>query len=158
MPTHRLSIIEADRAIEPQGVASKARRRFLDFAVDGDPLYDGIRGRGLDCISPLWLDDSTARAFAVDSARRLLGELDGDAPDGRVSVYVCAECGDLGCGAVTVRLRISEDSVVWEDWGWQTNYSEAVDALPREGIDDIVFERTEYEQVLREAIRTLEAP
>jgi len=149
----RLAVVETERAIEPQHVTSKARRRFLDFAIDGRALYPDIRQRGLDCITPLWVDDDKARDAAVEAVRRLLTEIDGDAPDGRVTVYGCAECGDLGCGAATVRIKVGDDAITWSDWGWQTNYSDEVDRL--QGMEDMTFDRAQYDETLRQAMRRL---
>jgi hypothetical protein len=102
----------------------KEGRRFLDYAIDGDALYPQMLRRGFDTITPLWLDGPTSHA--IESIERLLGARPGDAPYGRVSVYVCAECGDLGCGAVTVRLIVSVKSVEWREWGRQNNYEDDV--------------------------------
>ena len=66
-------------------------------------------------------------------------------------LYSCPECGDLGCGAVTVNLTVESDRVVWSDWGWQTNYEPGVDRTRLHGIPTMAFERTEYERVLANA-------
>jgi hypothetical protein len=47
---------------------------------------------------------------------------DPDFPSGRVSLYVCPECADLGCGAVAVRTRRTESVVVWSDFELEYNY------------------------------------
>lgn len=49
-------------------------------------------------------------------------------------LYSCPECGDLGCGAVTVKLTVESDRVVWSDWDWQTNYELGVDGTSLDGI------------------------
>jgi hypothetical protein len=41
-----------------------------------------------------------------------------------VALFVCPECGDLGCGAVSARIRRAGRSIIWEEIGWQTNYEE----------------------------------
>jgi hypothetical protein len=64
-------------------------------------------------------------------------------------------CGDLGCGAVTVRLTVGRDSVVWSDWGWQTNYSDEISREDFAGFPDLEFDRAEYEGVLRDALDRL---
>jgi hypothetical protein len=155
VPHHRLTVAETVREIEADLVRSKAQRHFLDFVVDGVPLYPDFRRRGFDCITPLWLGDATARPFAVNAARRLLGELEGDAPGERVTVYSCAECGDLGCGAVTVRITVENDTVAWRDWGWQTNYDEEVSSEDLADLGDMEFHRREYEAVLADALTRL---
>lgn len=107
-----LSLVEVERALTgPSG--QRSARLYLDFVIDGVPLADRIRRLGFDMVSPLWVNNATAAPSVLESVERLLGRLPGDAPLGRVSVYVCAECGDLGCGAVTVQLSFTAQCVTW---------------------------------------------
>lgn len=151
---NRLTLARTPRQIEPTMGSNKSVRTFLDFVVDGQPLYEAMVSSGFDNISPIWLD-APVPAETDKALLRLLGEEPPDAPGARLSLYVCAECGDLGCGAVTVDLKITEDSVTWSDWGYQTNYDEEVhrDEVPALGA--LVFDRAEYETVLQEARRQL---
>ena len=57
-------------------------------------------------IGAIWLEPPF-----YDARLRLLGRLPADLPPGRVAVFVCPECADLGCGAVTVRLELQDDVV-----------------------------------------------
>ena len=36
-------------------------------------------------------------------------------PSGRCPLYRCAQCGDLECGAVSVRVTVVEDCFVWSE-------------------------------------------
>jgi hypothetical protein len=149
MEYSRLSLADSVRSVESELATKKHRRRFLDFVVNGrSPLSDFNAG-GLDLITPLWVDEPIA---AVESLSRLLGDVEGDAPHGRVAVYVCAECGDLGCGAITAKLVISDAAVEWTDWGYQTNYSDDIDRETAGGAADLAFDRAKYERLLRGAI------
>jgi hypothetical protein len=47
------------------------------------------------------------------SVARLQGETQPDYPPNRVAIYVCPECGDLGCGAITVAVSREEGTVIW---------------------------------------------
>jgi hypothetical protein len=38
---------------------------------------------------------------------------------GRVPLYVCACCADLGCGALTVSVEKTDGGIVWRDFGWE---------------------------------------
>ena len=86
-------------------------RRFLDYIVDGESLYDEL---GFDLVSPLgWgLAENSA-------ARRLLQKLPPDVDD-RVAVYVCPEDADLLCGSITVKIRRDGDDVVWTGLAYST--------------------------------------
>jgi len=88
--------------------SSQTPRRFLDYIVDGDSLYER---HGADFIAPLgWLPaDEDEKA-----ARRLLREEPPDV-DGRVALYICPEDGDLLCGAITARIERDGEDIIWSD-------------------------------------------
>ncbi len=86
--------------------SSQTPRRFLDYIVDGASLYER---HGADFISCLgWLAPGEDDAAAA----RLLRDAPPDAGD-RVAVYVCPECADLDCGAVTVVVERHGPAIVW---------------------------------------------
>lgn len=39
--------------------------------------------------------------------------------DGRAALLVCQECGDLECGALSVRVTRGTTTVRWSEFGWQ---------------------------------------
>jgi len=139
------SLRESDRRIDPEG-GDKTARHFLDFVVDGQSLYQMLTE--YDLITGLSADDKVPLRVAEATIDRLLGSVAGDAPRGRVSVYVCPECGDLGCGALTVELRRTPDRVMWLAWGYQNNYEDTLHAVDL-GLDELSFDRDQYEAVLR---------
>ena len=69
---------------------------YLEFAANGTPLLHQLRAGadvGLDYVGVIqdgWPIESVA------AIERMLGFASGDLPDGRVSLYVSPECGDLG--------------------------------------------------------------
>lgn len=84
----------------------KSGREFWDFVVNGISLWQLCKDEGLDNISCAWLPD-----LYKPAVRRLLLREPGDFPDGRTSLYVCAECGDIACGAVSVRITKYDDVI-----------------------------------------------
>jgi len=147
--TQSFALVEMDRNVE-RSPAKKQARRFLDFSVGGEALYPTVFAAGYDNITPLWLDPSLAREVgqAID---RLLGVAPADAPSDRVSVYICSECGDLGCGALTVKLSIDEDLASWTDWGYQNNYEDTIHPVTSRQLGDMHFSRAEYDRALEAA-------
>lgn len=145
----RLRLVPRDRDVEDVEWGVMARRRFLDFEVDGRSFYDMLRERGMDYISVLWLD-SADESPSASAVAQLLGDAPGDLPDGRVAVFVCPECGDLGCGAITVRLVIAPGEVAWHEWGWQSDYDSAVDRSQLADLPSVTLHRAEYERTLRD--------
>jgi hypothetical protein len=139
--------VESARAISGEG---QHQRGFLDFAFDSTPMYPTVRANGVDNITPIWLDGGEWCRTAI---QRLLGEAAPDAPDGRVSVYVCAECADLGCGAITVLVERGDGTVAWRDWGYQNNYEQSFVAIA--GVRDVTFDAVQYDSTLRAALDRL---
>ena len=165
MHTATFGLTPAERDLEMPGgqttslrtdAVSKTPATYLDFTIDGDPLFSDLQpraGGGLDfagVIQDSWPIESVA------AIERLLGEAPGDLPDGRLSLYTCPECGDLGCGAVTARLHLEDDMVTWQHLGWQADYEDEISALcDDEAFPDLTFTRDSYERVLREQLTRL---
>jgi hypothetical protein len=106
---------------------SQTPRRFLDFVIDGNSLYEKVD----DFITPLgWLRIQDTQQ-AVD---RLLRKQPSDFSSNRNSIYICPECADLGCGAVTVVIERNADLIVWRDFAFQNNYDETI---LRDGFQDL---------------------
>ena len=122
---------------------------YLDFTVDGAPLLPQLATRasgGLDFVGVIQQAWPIETVAAVE---RLLGAVEGDLPDGRLSLYVCPECGDLGCGAVTAKLDVSPETVTWRAIGRQADYDEEVSPLGDDGVfPDLTFTRASYEAAL----------
>ncbi len=116
-----LQLTPALRPGESLGSVTKTERRFFDFVVDGVSLHSICLAKGYDEVGCLgW----GGQAIHSEAGARLLAEVPGDFADGRVALFVCPECGDLGCGAVSARIRRDGQSILWEEFGWQTNYEE----------------------------------
>jgi hypothetical protein len=105
-------------------------RRFLDFIVDGASLYERHGSDLIGCLG--WFD-------AVEDDRAAARLLRDEPPevDGRVAVYVCPECADLDCGAITVAIERQGPAIVWrapalttpddEAGGWHHDEGELAD-------------------------------
>src|SRR5215207_5900176 len=86
------------------GGGGQTERRFLDFTVDGVAL-SSMFDAGF--ISPFGWLTAGEQSASID---RLLRKRPPDVGD-RTTLYVCPECGDLGCGAVTLLVQ-SEAGVI----------------------------------------------
>jgi hypothetical protein len=71
---------------------------------------------------------ATSAVNALDAgakyARQLLLAEPSDFPSGRVPVFVCECCADLGCGATTVAVEIADGIVTWQDFGIEVPYGD----------------------------------
>lgn len=80
----------------------------------------------------------------MKAIRRLLATEPGDASDGRISLYVCPECGDLGCGAITIRIVGTSGEIVWRDFGYENNYEAHVERELFAPLGPYRFDRADY--------------
>jgi hypothetical protein len=130
--------------------AFRTERRFFDFVIDGLSLRDTIACE-YDLASVLWINAPVPTAIA-QSIRRLLLIDPGDLPDGRVALYTCPECGDLGCGGITVDIKLSEGAVVWSKFGYQNDYDNDlyIDAFQQYG--PFQFDLNRYRALLLSAM------
>ena len=135
--TALFSLAWRDRRLD--GVPGRSPRRFLDYEVDGESLYDQIDEDLISCLG-WFVPDEDERA-----AQRLL--LAGPPNiDGRVAVYVCPECGDVYCGAITVIIERQADEMVWRDaahsnFDWLTD-DWRHEPLPK--VPELRFDSKEY--------------
>jgi hypothetical protein len=128
-----------------EGGSGKTQRDYLDFIVDGQPLSEMIGGDLASCLGWFVPEENTK------AVRRLLLEEPPDFPNNRRSLYVCPECGDLGCGAVSAAIEQIGDKIIWRDFGYQNNYEDEVIFGEYKNINPIAFNKAEYEKIIRGA-------
>ena len=109
-----LSLTQASRP----GGGGRTQRTFLDLVVDGRSLFDALRARGFDVISCLGWGPP---AWQSEAAERLLRKRPPDLPNERTSLFICPECGDLECGAISITLRRDQDAIVWQDFALENS-------------------------------------
>lgn len=136
------------------GGGGRTGRRYLDFVVDGASLQDLLRAGGQ--VTPLGCWSAEAER---ESIRQLLCRAPASSQSGRVPIYVCAECGDLGCGAVTVAVERTPEGFVWRDFAYENASDPAmIDLDSFGGTGPFLFDKTAYWQVLNERASGLPRP
>ena len=131
------SSLELHWRVRPGG-GGRTERRYLDFVVDGISLYDRLRAGDRVTALGCWLPDSEREH--IEQLR---------SASGRVPLYVCAECGDFGCGAVTVQVERTPEGFVWRDFAFENNYDDTMkDADSYRSVGPFLFNKTEYWQLL----------
>jgi hypothetical protein len=144
MPTGNVSELRLEWR-RREGGGGRTQRDFLDFIVDGRPLSESV-GDQVSCLGWLAPEENTR------AARRLLLEEPADLPNNRRTLYVCAECGDVGCGVVSVVVERDGDKVVWRDFGYENDYEGVVHAEDFEGVGPFTFDRAAYGRAIRQAL------
>jgi hypothetical protein len=124
-----------------EGGGGRTQRDFLDFIVDGQPLSELV-GDQVSCLG-WFVPKENAKA-----ARRLLLKEPADLPNNRRTLYVCPECGDIGCGVVSLVVERAGDKIIWRDFGYENNYEGIIHAEGFAGVGPFRFDRAEYEEAL----------
>lgn len=148
-----LQLVPAMRiGVEYPGGASKSERHFLDFVIDGESLWEKV-GRPRDTVSVICFE--YPREEIVRALSRLLLIEKAVIPGDRRSLFICSECGDIGCGAVTAFVFREAQSLVWKDFGFENDYEENIRLDEYKHIGPFSFGWKEYEATLLEAIDNL---
>ena len=132
-----------------QGGGAKTLRHHLDFIVDGRSLFELVHAEVRDlvgvlgwCLSPI--DDLTVA--------RLLLEQPSPYPAGRMTLFVCPECGDIGCGAITATVSLQNGRYTWRNFGYENNYDSSMsDFVTYAAVGPFEFEAGDYRTVLQSA-------
>jgi hypothetical protein len=116
-------------------------RISVDFRVNDRSLYEATGASRRDMCGRFSSDLKPKHNKQSEKAFRTGTPADTD--DGRLMLFVCPECGDLGCGAVTFRLTIRDDRVVWSEFAYENGY-EAGDFETLAHLGPFEFEREQY--------------
>ena len=135
----------------PGGVY-KSERHFLDFLVNGNSLWERS-GKHHDMVSVF------CREFAMEQTRRAVGRLllneEADFPDDRRALLICSECGDLGCGAISILVVKDRDCVVWKAFGYENTYDNHVKLSDYADVGPFAFDAAAYQALLSGAVKHL---
>jgi hypothetical protein len=130
------------------GGCTVAERCSSDFLIDDQSLLsllvkcDGGHADFMGCLVK-GFPEQNAKAAAT-----LLLKAPPETDSGRVLLYICPECGDIGCGAYSVQLAKNDFSYIWECFAYENGYEE-----PRiiKGVGPFMFRKQEYESAIRHA-------
>jgi hypothetical protein len=125
----------------------QTERNYLDFVLDGQSLTERMRYDLVSVLCEEWALEEREKSVA-----RLLLEGAADFLDGRRSLYVCAECGDIGCGAVSIVVEQSGRTVLWRDFGYQNNYEPQIHGEHLKPIGPFEFDLDDYKSKLMSAL------
>lgn len=138
--------LEREGVLVPSG--TMAARVSVDFVVCGTSLLAELvkadRGHGdfMGCF---------VQGFAAENQKKkeqLAGALKPDTDEGRYLLYLCPECGDIGCGAYGAKLKLTDSTASLYDFAYENGY-EVGRVL--KAVGPFIFARTEYDAALEEA-------
>jgi hypothetical protein len=64
-------------------------------------------------------------------------------------LYICPECGDIGCGAITVKISKKEGVYIWENFRYENDYDEEK-TISYQYLGPFYFLETEYVNAITE--------
>jgi hypothetical protein len=131
----------------------KSERHFLDFVVDGQSLWRAL-GERHDMVSILCAEYSAAETAKAIERLRLNEKA--DLPNGRCSFFVCSECGDLGCGAITALVERQGETIEWKAFGYENTYEDNTSLDSYRTVGPFTFDATAYERALVQAMDLLQ--
>ena len=127
------------------GGAFVTERNSLDFVINGRRLSEQIPDDVASCLG--WGEPEWEALVLV----KLLPGGQPDFPPDRVALYICPECGDLGCGAVSAIIEQQGESIIWRDFGWQNDYEDRIHRDAYAHLGPFRFPSTLYAHGLRSA-------
>jgi hypothetical protein len=128
-----------------EGGGGRTQRDYLDFVVDGESLSEKFGGDLASCLGWFGTERNSRAVY------RLILKEPADLPNDRRSLYVCPECGELDCGAVTAVIERVGDKVIWRDFAFQRHYDQVNPIDGHEGAS-FTFDRTQYNQAMKGAL------
>ena len=144
---------ERKKLRKDQKYSSSRDRKYIDFIIDGVPLSELLGGVGYNIGKFGWGNNikfelSELEDFKTAHKSRL--------DNGLFSIYVCPECGDEGCGAIMFEIKMTESTVIWDNFVWGDGYHES-EENPHERIDikPIIFNKNEYYTSISELERMI---
>lgn len=129
---------------------SKTARTTYDFVVGGRSLFEAVGGAEQDLCGVLDCERHDRNRSAVAC---LSLEAPPPAPGGRQLIFVCPECGDLSCGAITCEVAVVGDEIVWRRFGFENDYDETMsDFASYAALGPFRFSSLQYRQILATAV------
>ena len=120
------------------GGGGRTERRYLDFVIDGVGLCSRFNADFIPALG--WF----AIEVQLATIERLRRKKPPDLAHNRIALCVCPECGDLGCGAISVSVEGGAGVIEWKDFGIQNNYEDVVHRQGFEGVGPFTFEAAQY--------------
>ncbi|QHE95607.1 hypothetical protein ACKUFS_26620 [Pseudomonas cannabina] len=124
MPHNTMTFQEAVRPGSSSNGCTSVARSYADFQIDECSLLEILvtaDGGNSDYMSGFvsgYLEQS------LQFADNLIRCDQPQAEPCRVAIYICPECGDIGCGAYSVQIRSFGSEIIWEEFAYENGYEE----------------------------------
>jgi hypothetical protein len=122
-----------------KGGGGKTERKYIDFYIDQKNLKECLQQTDIDYIGSLGWSNYQNDKLII---QRYLLKTDFDIEKTkRFLLYICPECGDIGCGSETFKIEKSSEYFIWKEFGFENNYEDEI----KNKIDiSFYFDKHEY--------------
>lgn len=141
------TLMERSGSANPDASAAQMRTS-ADFVVNGTSLLQAFikaDGGHADFMGRFVVGHSEANHSAADE---LLARTLPEASKRYALLYICAECGDIGCGAYAARVKRNAESYGWADFVYVNGYEPP---RPIPNVGPFLFAAKEYEHAIAAA-------
>lgn len=125
--------------------ANTTERNYFDFIISGKSLSEILDAEKYDLIGIFgWIQN---KVYENQQIEEFIGNNKSELKSGRIPLYVCPECGDISCGAITSEIEFNENQIIWKNFG----YENEIDEIDFEGFENIgpyIFDKSEYVTLL----------
>jgi hypothetical protein len=151
----KLELIPATRiGIKYPNGTYKSERNFLDFSINSQSLWEKV-GTARDSISIFCREYVLNES--IKAVNRLLLIEEADFPNNRRSLFICSECGDRGCGAITALVQSEDGAFLWSDFGFENTYEHDIHLDKYKEVGPFTFDSASYSHALLGGIDWLKA-
>lgn len=109
---------------------------FYEFDIDDVPLSNLLQV-DLKELTGMFTPEAADSGYFVSQIAKYIGRM----PTDRILLYVCSDCGDISCGALSAKIDFSENKIIWSDFAYE-NSIEIVERYPEVG--PFEFSKEEY--------------
>jgi hypothetical protein len=124
----------------------------IDFVVNGTSLLTELVRRSGGHNDFMGRLAKGLPQFKSEVLSKLGVDAAADTETKRVILYLCPECGDIGCGAYTAIIERVEDGYVWRSFSYENGYEPAAVV---ENFGPFRFEHQQYVSAINQAANAL---
>lgn len=141
MHTLSFDVDEVASTSEQKRTVTQTVSRCTELLIDGRSARSLVEQPGQASALDSWPLDVMVEALRSGRMTSL-----GWPDEKRVPLFVCGDCGDPACGAVTCRVTVGPTTVTWSDVAWE-NFYEPNDTAVLDALTWI-FDRAAYDAAL----------
>lgn len=134
-------------SIQRLGAPDRTPSETIDFIIDGESLYKMLRAGERDSVglfSRGWDNEKSAKEYKLEAKS--------DLDDGRILVFGCAECLDIGCGGFTMKIEFDGENFIWSDFAFENNYDDSMTERECYGsVGPFIFSKDAYLEMIEAA-------